>query len=153
MAETKDEQDAQTLDPHSQKRKPDLDCVEQGEPKKPKNPEIDLEEGDDDEDQRQKARVLEKGKGKMVIEEEGGSDSDSDSDSDQDGVEDGDGEDSDFCDDPLAEVDLENILPSRTRRRGPQEPGAYLVNDLDGDDDEDDEDEVVGGDEDDEDSD
>eukprot|EP00262_Sarcandra_glabra_P006973 TRINITY_DN19535_c0_g1_i1.p1 TRINITY_DN19535_c0_g1~~TRINITY_DN19535_c0_g1_i1.p1 ORF type:complete len:175 (+),score=73.35 TRINITY_DN19535_c0_g1_i1:104-628(+) len=65
-----------------------------------------------------------KGKGKLKVEE---------------GCEDGDGgadddDDSDLSDDPLAEVDLNNILPSRTRRRVAQ-PGAYLVNDLDGEDD------------------
>lgn len=155
MVETRDEQDPQTVDPSSQKRKPDLDCVEQGEKKKQKNHEEDLKE-EAEEEQRQKARALDKGKGKMVIEEEE-EDSDSDSDSDDDGlaggVVGGEGDDSDFCDDPLAEVDLENILPSRTRRRAPQMPGAYLVNDQDAEEDEDDDDEDVGGDEDEEDSD
>jgi len=159
MAETKDEEEHKTLDPHSQKRKPDLDCAERGEieereTKKQKNPQSDRNE--DDGDQKLKSRALDKGKGKMVVEEEEES-SDSDSDSDEsDGVIDGageDGDDSDFCDDPLAEVDLENILPSRTRRRAPQQPGAYLVNDQDGDDEDDDHDEDVGGVEDDEDSD
>ncbi|KAG8081769.1 hypothetical protein GUJ93_ZPchr0014g47096 [Zizania palustris] len=36
--------------------------------------------------------------------------------------------DDDFCEDLLTEVDLNNILPSRTRRRAPlQQPGAYLM--------------------------
>ncbi|XP_068667145.1 histone H2A.Z-specific chaperone CHZ1-like [Aristolochia californica] len=80
-----------------------------------------------------KAVVLEdKGKGKLPVR-------DADSSSSSDGVEDleEDGEDNEVLDDPLAEVDLSNILPSRTRRRV-ADPGAYLVNDLDDDDDDDD---------------
>ena len=38
-------------------------------------------------------------------------------------------DESDFADDPLAEVDLDNILPSRTRRKIIN-PGAYLATDL-----------------------
>lgn len=97
------------------------------------------------------AAVVDKGKGKMVVEEEEEEeeeDGDDDDDSDDDGSDDesGDvvlGEDyaSDFSDDPLAEVDLSNILPSRTRRREPPVPGAYLVNDGD-EEEEDDEEEV-----------
>lgn len=34
-------------------------------------------------------------------------------------------------DDPLAEVDLDNILPSRTRKRSIQ-PGVYISNDCGG---------------------
>lgn len=91
--------------------------------------------------------AVDKGKGKMVVqedeEEEGGDDdsdgSDNDDSDDDVVVEEGDYE-SDFLDDPLTEVDLSNILPSRTRRRGPPPPGAYLVDDLDGDDEDEDED-------------
>ncbi|PKA56897.1 hypothetical protein AXF42_Ash002200 [Apostasia shenzhenica] len=92
-----------------------------------------------------------KGKGKMVMlededgvdEEDGGEFDDSDgssSEDDSDSLPEGDGgdEDSDFSDDPLAEVDPDNILPSRTRRRRTAEPGAYLVEDGDDDDDEED---------------
>ncbi|CAA7400513.1 unnamed protein product [Spirodela intermedia] len=92
--------------------------------------------------------AVDKGKGKMVVEEaeeeENGGDND---DSDDDGSDDDSGEvvlgedyASDFSDDPLAEVDLSNILPSRTRRREPPLPGAYLVNDGDEEEEEDDED-------------
>ncbi|KAL5215674.1 hypothetical protein ABZP36_007075 [Zizania latifolia] len=82
-----------------------------------------------------KARAAVKGKGKMVVEEEedgGDEKSSNDEDDDEDEVEGGerrDGDDSDdgFCEDPLTEVDLNSILPSRTRRRAPPQPGAYLV--------------------------
>ncbi|TQD89692.1 hypothetical protein C1H46_024827 [Malus baccata] len=55
-------------------------------------------------------------------------DDDSDDDSSDGGSEFEDG-DSDLSDDPLAEVDLDNILPSRTRRRQVQ-PGVYIANDI-----------------------
>ncbi|MED6171200.1 hypothetical protein PIB30_038532 [Stylosanthes scabra] len=80
-----------------------------------------------------------KGKGKLIVEEED-DDDDSDDDSDVDGVSD---DESDFSDDPLAEVDLNNILPSRTRRRTFQ-PGLHIpskpVNFAADDDDDDDSD-------------
>nr|DAD30451.1 TPA_asm: hypothetical protein HUJ06_009302 [Nelumbo nucifera] len=79
---------------------------------------------------------VDKGKGKLEAED--GSDDDDDDDDSSDGG-DHSNDDSDLSDDPLAEVDLDNILPSRTRRRV-AEPGAYLVNDLDEDDDSDDSD-------------
>lgn len=79
-----------------------------------------------------------KGKGKLIAEEddEGGEDSDGDSSDGGSELEDGD---SDLSDDPLAEVDLDNILPSRTRRRQVQ-PGVYIANDLGNDNDDDDSD-------------
>ncbi|KAF5799616.1 hypothetical protein HanRHA438_Chr07g0315621 [Helianthus annuus] len=55
-----------------------------------------------------------KGKGKMIEESEEDDDDDSESDGGGDSGSDGD---DDFSDDPLTEVDLDNILPSRTRRR------------------------------------
>ncbi|KAK4757128.1 hypothetical protein SAY87_007255 [Trapa incisa] len=62
-----------------------------------------------------------KGKGKLILDDE---DSDVDETDDKDSSDsDGDvrsGSDSDWSDDPLAEVDLDNILPSRTRRRRSQ---------------------------------
>nr|GMC97425.1 histone H2A.Z-specific chaperone CHZ1 [Ipomoea batatas]GMC99541.1 histone H2A.Z-specific chaperone CHZ1 [Ipomoea batatas] len=68
-------------------------------------------------------RSDDKGKGKLV--EESVDDSDSDSDSSAIGSDsDADGE-SDLSDDPLAEVDLDNILPSRTRRRSVH-PGVFI---------------------------
>ncbi|XP_038906649.1 pheromone-processing carboxypeptidase KEX1 [Benincasa hispida] len=69
-----------------------------------------------------------KGKGKLIEE-----DDDDDEDSSDDGSE-LDSEESDLSDDPLAEVDLDNILPSRTRRRKVH-PGVYFATDLGNDDD------------------
>lgn len=79
--------------------------------------------------------TADKGKGKLMEEDdEDEEDSDDDDDSSDDGiVSDGD---SDLSDDPLAEVDLNNILPSRTRRRTIH-PGEYIANDLGNDDDDD----------------
>ncbi|XP_013601839.1 PREDICTED: histone H2A.Z-specific chaperone CHZ1-like [Brassica oleracea var. oleracea] len=71
-----------------------------------------------------------KGKGKLIEVDE--SDDSDDDDDDDDDDEDGDEYDeSDLSDDPLAEVDLDNILPSRTRRRSIQ-PGVYTSNDRSG---------------------
>ncbi|CAN6907883.1 unnamed protein product [Brassica oleracea] len=61
-----------------------------------------------------------KGKGKLIEVDE--------SDDSDDGDE---YDESDLSDDPLAEVDLDNILPSRTRRRSIQ-PGVYISNDRSG---------------------
>ncbi|THU49641.1 hypothetical protein C4D60_Mb06t11670 [Musa balbisiana] len=73
-------------------------------------------------------------------EEDGGDDKDSDDSSDVgsgDEIVGEEDDDSDFVDDPLAEVDLENILPSRTRRREPPPLGAYFDPDQHEDDSED----------------
>ncbi|CAN8293901.1 unnamed protein product [Cochlearia groenlandica] len=68
-----------------------------------------------------------KGKGKLIeFDESDDEEDDSDDDEDEDGGDEYD--DSDLSDDPLAEVDLDNILPSRTRRRSIQ-PGVYISND------------------------
>ncbi|XP_023551083.1 nucleolin-like [Cucurbita pepo subsp. pepo] len=72
-----------------------------------------------------------KGKGKLI--EEDDDDDDDDEDSSDDGSE-FDNEESDLSDDPLAEVDLDNILPSRTRRRTVH-PGVYFATDLGNEDD------------------
>ncbi|KAI3929686.1 hypothetical protein MKX01_025854 [Papaver californicum] len=77
-----------------------------------------------------------KGKGKMIVEDE----DDSDDDDDEFGGEELSDIDSDLSDDPLAEVDLDNILPSRTRRRVLPPPEEYRVDDLDDEDDSDDSD-------------
>lgn len=158
MAENSDE--PQTLAPqealsHPLKRKADLDSVEEFEADcKDKLPKLDSSPGaglDDNgvekfgpESEEVIAEVVDrKGKGKAVVEDEDDDDGDdSSSESSADGTM-GNEDDSDFDDDPLAEVDLDNILPSRTRRRAPPPPGAYLVTDQDGDDDDDD-DEVEG---------
>ncbi|KAL2505498.1 putative histone H2A.Z-specific chaperone CHZ1 [Abeliophyllum distichum] len=65
-----------------------------------------------------------KGKGKLIEESEDDDDSSDDCESELSGV------DSDLSDDPLAEVDMNNILPSRTRRRAAQ-PGLHISNDRD----------------------
>ncbi|GFY83208.1 hypothetical protein Acr_02g0014480 [Actinidia rufa] len=75
--------------------------------------EIDDDDDDDDEDED------DKGKGKMIEE----------SDDTSDGLDDSDGDSSDLSDDPLAEVDLDNILPSRTRGRV-HRPGVHISDDL-----------------------
>ncbi|KAL6325598.1 hypothetical protein AAG906_023443 [Vitis piasezkii] len=103
------------------------------------------EEGDDSEQSNDKAKakakvidrkgkgilVEDKGKGKLIEEEEEEDDS-------SDGAAQSD-DDSDLSEDPLAEVDLDNILPTRTRRRVVQ-PGVYLANDLPEEEDSDDSD-------------
>ncbi|KAH7670165.1 hypothetical protein IHE45_10G007200 [Dioscorea alata] len=160
MAENSDE--PQTLVPqealaHTLKRKADLDSVEEfvadckGKlPKLDSSPAAGLDgngvEKFGSESEEVIAEVVDrKGKGKVVVEVEDDDDGDdSSSESTADGIM-GDEDDSDFDDDPLAEVDLDNILPSRTRRRAPPPPGAYLVTDQDEDDDEDDEDNEVDG--------
>ena len=100
--------------------------------------EYEDEDEDDDEDSEngdEKAVVdrkgkgimrADKGKGKLIEEENDDDEDDDDSDSDI-GSDVSDGE-SDLSDDPLAEVDLDNILPSRTRRRTVQ-PGIHIAND------------------------
>ncbi|KAG2709932.1 hypothetical protein I3843_04G002100 [Carya illinoinensis] len=75
-------------------------------------------------DQRGKGMVRDdKGKGKLILEDE----------DEDDGSDISNGE-SDLSDDPLAEVDLDNILPSRTRKRTIQ-PGVYIASDLGNNDD------------------
>jgi hypothetical protein len=88
---------------------------------------------------------VDKGKGKMIVEEEEDS-------SDEACVS--SGSDSEYSDDPLMEVDLNNILPSRTRRWAPPVPGSYLIPPDDVDDEDDDVSDVgVDDDDDDEDDD
>ncbi|KAI3445088.1 hypothetical protein Pfo_001753 [Paulownia fortunei] len=74
--------------------------------------------------------IDDKGKGKMLEDSE-----DDDSDGPDDDDDSSDDSDSDFSDglddmedDPLAEVDLDNILPSRTRQRQVQ-PGVRIFSD------------------------
>lgn len=77
-----------------------------------------------------------KGKGKMIEESdeddsEGRVDDDDDDSSDDSGSDFSDGlDESDLEEDPLAEVDLDNILPSRTRRSRAQ-PGVRISGDPD----------------------
>ncbi|XP_021756038.1 histone H2A.Z-specific chaperone CHZ1-like [Chenopodium quinoa] len=79
-----------------------------------------------------KAEIDRKGKGILIEEDEEEDEDDSDDDSDDSGSDEfGDelSDGSDIAEDPLAEVDLDNILPSRTRRKIIN-PGAYLATDL-----------------------
>ena len=88
------------------------------------------DEDDDDGEVDRKGKGIsreDKGKGKMIEVEES-DDTDDDDEDDEDGDE---YDESDLSDDPLAEVDLDNILPSRTRRRSIQ-PGVYISNDRSG---------------------
>ncbi|OWM71396.1 hypothetical protein CDL15_Pgr005583 [Punica granatum] len=98
----------------------------------------DEEDGDEDGQQRMvdvKGKGIlkdDKGKGKLIVgeDDDGGSDSD-DSDDDDPSGSDSDvqsGSDSDWAEDPLAEVDLDNILPSRTRRKRAQS-GVVIAGD------------------------
>jgi len=119
--------------PQPEKTATEDDCV-----KKPKDEAefVDEEKRKEEEEQQDNANgeaiIDRKGKGILIEEEdeeeEDNDDDDSDSDSDSD-IGDNLSDDSDFADDPLAEVDLDNILPSRTRRKSIQ-PGAYIANDL-----------------------
>ncbi|CAN7058207.1 hypothetical protein Bca4012_094011 [Brassica carinata] len=89
------------------------------------------QEGGEEVDRKGKGISKEdKGKGKMIEVEES---------DDTDDEDDEDGDESDLSDDPLAEVDLDNILPSRTRRRSIQ-PGVYISNDRGGVNEDDDDD-------------
>ncbi|KAL8172444.1 hypothetical protein V2J09_024248 [Rumex salicifolius] len=94
-------------------------------------------EREGDGDSNGKAVIDRKGKGILIEEEEEDDAEDEEDDSDDDDSSDGGnvsengGDDSDFSDDPLTEVDLDNILPSRTRRRVVH-PGAYIANDVGG---------------------
>ncbi|KAK8607340.1 hypothetical protein V6N13_053081 [Hibiscus sabdariffa] len=84
----------------------------------------DYEDDDEEEEENGSAPVDRKGKG-ILIEEENGSDDEDDDDDSTDGGNESEGE-SDLSDDPLAEVDLDNILPSRTRRRVVR-PGVHIA--------------------------
>ncbi|KAF9663508.1 hypothetical protein SADUNF_Sadunf17G0057800 [Salix dunnii] len=91
---------------------------------------------EDEEENGEEVVVDRKGKG-ILIEEDGEDDSGDDDDSSE--LDGGDDSEEAEEDDPLAEVDLDNILPSRTRRKAVH-PGAYIANDnhVDDDDDSDD---------------
>lgn len=105
------------------------------------------ENGDDGEndDEKDNGEVVVDRKGKGILVEENDGDDDS-SDDDDDDEDSSDGwnqseDESDLSDDPLAEVDLDNILPSRTRRRVIR-PGEFVVNDLADDDSDSDDDDA-----------
>ncbi|KAL0697683.1 hypothetical protein Bca4012_053805 [Brassica carinata] len=91
--------------------------------------EEDDDDGEEEEEVDRKGKGIsreDKGKGKLIEVEESSDDSDDEDDEDGDEYD-----ESDLSDDPLAEVDLDNILPSRTRRRSIQ-PGVYISNDRGG---------------------
>lgn len=77
--------------------------------------EDDHEEEEEEEEVDRKGKGIsreDKGKGKLIEVEESDDSDDDDDEDDEDGDE---YDESDLSDDPLAEVDLDNILPSRTR--------------------------------------
>ncbi|ESQ35542.1 hypothetical protein EUTSA_v10008746mg [Eutrema salsugineum] len=122
----------------SEKDENDLGAEEEqesGEEEEDEEEDDDEEEEEEEEEDLIKASIDRKGKGisredkgkGKLIEVEESDDSDDDED-DEDGDE---YDESDLSDDPLAEVDLDNILPSRTRRRSIQ-PGVYISNDRGG---------------------
>ncbi|XP_009110619.1 histone H2A.Z-specific chaperone CHZ1 [Brassica rapa] len=97
------------------------------------------EEEEEEEEVDRKGKGIsreDKGKGKMIEVEESDESDDDDDEDDEDGDE---YDESDLSDDPLAEVDLDNILPSRTRRRSIQ-PGVFISNDRGGVNEDDDDD-------------
>ncbi|KAK2666043.1 hypothetical protein Ddye_004617 [Dipteronia dyeriana] len=117
---------------NSDEKDVDLDAQEDNNNDAAAAAEDDDDESDDDDDADSNGEATEVDrKGKGILIEEG----DDDDDDSSDGGSQSDG-DSDLSDDPLAEVDLDNILPSRTRRKVIQ-PGDYIANDVGGPDDDD----------------
>ncbi|TXG75357.1 hypothetical protein E1A91_1Z023400v1, partial [Gossypium mustelinum] len=92
--------------------------------------EDDDDDDDDDAEQEENGSTTVDRKGKGILIEENDSDGrrDDDEDDSSDGENESEGE-SDLSDDPLAEVDLDNILPSRTRRRSVH-PGLHISKDV-----------------------
>ncbi|KAE8707660.1 Long chain base2 isoform 1 [Hibiscus syriacus] len=89
----------------------------------------DYEEDDANEEEGNGSTPVDrKGKGILIEEENDSDDEDDDGDDSSDGGAESEGE-SDLSDDPLAEVDLDNILPSRTRRRVVR-PGVHIAKEV-----------------------
>ncbi|XP_041006037.1 prostatic spermine-binding protein-like [Juglans microcarpa x Juglans regia] len=97
---------------------------------------VENDRGEAEVDRKGKGIVRDdKGKGKLKVEEEDAdADDEEDEDNDSDSGTDISNSESDLSDNPLAEVDLDNILPSRTRRRTVQH-GVYVANDIGNNDD------------------
>lgn len=97
--------------------------------------EIDGGDAEDDGGEEPNREVVVDRKGKGILIEEDDEEDVVDSDDSDDDDDSSDGEivvsdfDTDLSDDPLAEVDMNNILPSRTRGRKIH-PGEYVGNDL-----------------------
>ncbi|KAJ0256852.1 hypothetical protein HA466_0078200 [Hirschfeldia incana] len=98
-----------------------------GEEDEDEEEEEDEEDDEEDEEDSTEAEIDRKGKG--ISREDKGKgkliEIDSSDDSDDEDEDGGEYDESELSDDPLAEVDLDNILPSRTRRRSIQ-PGVYI---------------------------
>ncbi|XVE84225.1 hypothetical protein DITRI_Ditri16bG0153500 [Diplodiscus trichospermus] len=127
--------DSSVAESRNDNEEPGIDVKEEEE----EDDDDDYEDDDDEHDEEEEngnATVDRKGKG-ILIEEEKQSSVDDDGDSSGGGDE--SEYESDLSDDPLAEVDLDNILPSRTRRRVVQ-PGVYIARDVGNNGDEDDSD-------------
>ncbi|XP_050938802.1 uncharacterized protein LOC127148650 [Cucumis melo] len=97
------------------------------------------DEDDSEEDEKSSGKVAANRKGEGIMKDDKGNrklieeDDDDNEDSSDDGS-DLDSEESNLSDDPLAEIDLDNILPLRTRRRTVH-PRVYFATDLANDDD------------------
>ncbi|XVF16124.1 hypothetical protein REPUB_Repub10bG0004300 [Reevesia pubescens] len=110
------------LEPRPENEEPDINAEEEEEEQEEDEDDDDDYENDDDHDEENGIAADDrKGKGILIEEEK-------DDDDSSDGGNETEGE-SDLSDDPLAEVDLDNILPSRTRRRVVQ-PGVCIAKDV-----------------------
>ncbi|XP_052189430.1 uncharacterized protein LOC127799438 [Diospyros lotus] len=108
-----------------------LDGEDDGEDDEDDEADYEGEDDDDDEDSDEhsngKPEVDRKGKGILKEKDKGKGKLIEESDDSSDGGSESSGDSSDLSDDPLAEVDLDNILPSRTRRRV-HRPGINISN-------------------------
>ncbi|XP_031253302.1 prostatic spermine-binding protein isoform X2 [Pistacia vera] len=111
----------------------DKDCLNSDAQANDNEDEDEEDDDDDDDDVEDNGEAVLDRKGKGILIEEEDDENDDDDDDSSDGGTQSDS-DSDLSDDPLAELDLDNILPSRTRRKVIQ-PGKYIANDLGNDDD------------------
>ncbi|XP_022751835.1 glutamic acid-rich protein-like [Durio zibethinus] len=111
------------LEPSGNNEEPGIDSEDE------EDDDDDYEDSDDEHDEEEEngnAAVDRKGKGILIEEKKDNSDDDATDSSDGGNKSEGE---SDLSDDPLAEVDLDNILPSRTRRRVVP-PGVYIAKDV-----------------------
>ncbi|KAL4377794.1 hypothetical protein GQ457_02G012640 [Hibiscus cannabinus] len=103
--------------------------VHSGEGEEDEDDDYEDEDGGEEEEENGSTPVDRKGKGILIEEENDSDDEEEDDDDDSsDGGSESEGE-SDLSDDPLAEVDLDNILPLRTRRRVVR-PGVHIAKEV-----------------------
>ncbi|KAK8479427.1 hypothetical protein V6N13_044224 [Hibiscus sabdariffa] len=118
--------DSSVSDPRPENQDPGVDSGEGEE-----DEDDDYEDDDDEEEEEEEngsTPVDRKGKGILIEEENDSDDEEDDDDDSSDGGNESEGE-SDLSDDPLAEVDLDNILPLRTRRRVVR-PGVHIAKEV-----------------------